>query len=81
MLEDYEREKRKRTASMKSIMDYGMGFVILIIGLFFFLREYFGKISLNEKFPPDSIDKLFGGFCIIYGGWRIYRGFKKKYFK
>jgi len=81
MFEEYEKKKRNQIASMRSLMDYGMGFLILLAGLFFFFRSMLGKISLNERFPPDSIDKIFGGFCIIYGSWRIYRGFKKKYFK
>ncbi|MBK7290636.1 MAG: hypothetical protein KBF82_11685 [Chitinophagaceae bacterium] len=81
MLEEYEKQKRKRLATMRSLMDYGMGFIILVIGLVFFFRDKFGNISLNERFPPDSIDKIFGGFCIVYGAWRIYRGYQKKYFK
>lgn len=81
MLEEYEKQKQKRTAMMRSILDYGMGAVIVLIGVFFFFREQFGRITLNEKFPPDSIDKIFGGFCIVYGAWRIYRGYQKKYFK
>lgn len=35
MLEEYEKQKRKRLATMKSLMDYGMGFIILVIGLVF----------------------------------------------
>ena len=81
MLEEYEKQKRKRLATMRSIMDFGMGFLIFILGLFFFFRNKLGNISLNEKFPPDNVDKLSGAICLLYGGWRIYRGFKKKYFK
>lgn len=81
MLEEYEKQKQKRTATMRSILDYGMGFVIMVIGLFFFFRDKFGKILLNDRFPPDYIDKIFGGFCIVYGVWRIYRGYQKKYFR
>lgn len=81
MFEEYERKKRKQIATMRSLLDYGMGFIILVAGLFFFFRSQFGNIALNERFPPDNIDKIFGGFCILYGGWRIYRGYQKKYFK
>ena len=81
MFEEYEKKKRKQVASMKSLMDYGMGILILLLGLFFFFRGKLGGIELNEKFPPDNIDKIFGGFCLLYGAWRIYRGYKKNYFK
>jgi len=81
MLEEYEKKKRGQISTMRSIMDFGMGLIILLAGLFFFFRNKFGKIALNERFPPDDIDKIFGAFCIIYGVWRIYRGFKKNYFR
>jgi len=81
MLEEYERNKRKQISNMRSLMDFGMGLIIFLAGMFFFFRSKFGKISLNERFPPDDIDKIFGAFCIIYGAWRIYRGFKKNYFR
>jgi hypothetical protein len=80
MFEEYERKKRKQIASMRSLMDYGMGLLIVLAGLFFFLRDKF-KLPLNERFPPNDIDKIFGIIAIIYGAWRIYRGYKKNYFK
>lgn len=81
MFEEYERKKKKQIATMRSLLDYGMGLIILLAGLFFSFRAKFGNIALNERFPPDNIDKIFGGFCILYGAWRIYRGYQKKYFK
>lgn len=81
MFEEYENKKRKQVASMKSLMDYGMGILILLLGLFFLFRRKLGNIELNEKFPPDNIDIIFGSFCLLYGAWRIYRGYKKNYFK
>ena len=65
---------------MKALLDYGMGIIIFILGLFFFFRGKF-KISFNETFPPNNIDKIFGVVCLLYGSWRIYRGYKKKYFR
>jgi len=80
MFEEYEKRKQKQISSMKSLLDYGMGLLILLAGLFFFFRNRF-KIELNENFPPNEIDKIFGIICIVYGCWRIYRGYKKKYFR
>jgi hypothetical protein len=80
MLEEYEKKKRKQVASMKSIMDYGIGTLIVCTGIFFFFRNKF-PIELNESFPPNEIDKIFGAICMLYGGWRIYRGYKKNYFR
>lgn len=80
MLEEYEKKKRKQVASMKALMDYGMGLLILMAGVFFFFRDKF-KLDFNERFPPDDLDKIIGVLFIIYGVWRIYRGYRKNYFK
>ena len=80
MCEEYENRKRKQVSGMRSILDYGMGVIILFIGVFFFFRNKF-DIGFNEQFPPNDMDKIFGGICIVYGIWRIYRGYKKNYFR
>ena len=80
MFEEYEKKKRKQISFMKSLLDYGMGLLILLAGLFFFFRGEF-HLSFNARFPPNDIDKIFGAICILYGCWRIYRGYKKNYFR
>lgn len=80
MFEEYEKRKRNQVAFMRSLLDYGMGVLILIAGVFFFFRNKF-DIPLNERFPPNELDKIFGAICLLYGGWRIYRGYKKNYFR
>ena len=78
MIEEYEKRKRKQLSSMKTLVDYGMGTLFFIAGLFFLLRNLF-SIGFNERFPPNELDTFFGVLCIIYGSWRLYRGYKKKY--
>jgi hypothetical protein len=80
MFEDYEKRKRKQVASMRALLDYGMGAILVLAGLFFFFRYKF-DIEFNEQFPPDLLDKIFGSICVMYGAWRIYRGYKKNYFR
>ena len=80
MLEEYEKRRRKQLSQMRALMDYGMGAILLLLGLFFFFRSRF-DLELNRSFPPDSIDKILGAVIIVYGSWRIYRGYQKKYFK
>jgi hypothetical protein len=81
MFEEYEKKKRKQIATMRSMMDYVMGFIIFLIGLFFLFRSKLGDIPINEKLgQPDLLEKMFGGLCLLYGTWRIYRGYQKKYF-
>ena len=57
-------------------MDYGMGLVIVFIGIFLFLAPRFGV-----SFDLDNLFRyMFAGLCILYGAFRIYRGYKKNYF-
>ena len=81
MFEEYEKKKRKQLALMKSVMDYGMGLIFIMIGLFFFFRNKI-HTSINDYLrSPDTLDKILGVIFLIYGSWRIYRGYQKKYFK
>ena len=80
MIEDYEKQKQKRLVLRRSLMDYAIGTFIIVLGIFFLTRQMFA-IDFNKRFPPNSIDKIFGAICLLYGGWRIYRGYKKNYFK
>ncbi len=80
MFEEYEKNKKKQVSLMRSLLDYGMGVLILLAGFFFLFRGRF-DLPLNERFPPNETDKIFGFICLLYGGWRIYRGYKKNYFR
>lgn len=79
MFEEYEKKRKKQVTQMRSLMDYGMGIIIILAGLFFIFHE---KLNLPLGNNSTSFfDKLFGAMCILYGSWRIYRGYKKNYFR
>lgn len=80
MIEEYEKRRKRQVSLMRALLDYGMGIAIVGIGVFFFFRNRF-DMAFNASFPPNNMDKIFGAVCIVYGGWRIYRGYKKNYFK
>jgi len=79
MLEDYQNEQRKKVARMRSFMDYVMGTLIVLIGFYFLLYERLGLNVFNRR--PSVIDKFIGGIFVLYGIWRIYRGYKKDYYR
>ncbi|MFN2457787.1 MAG: hypothetical protein ABR502_06280 [Chitinophagaceae bacterium] len=79
MLEEFEEQRKKPENYRRSITDYGMGVFFVLLGIFFLLYDAF-NINLLDR-EPSSLDFLIGGLFIIYGGWRIYRGYKKNYFK
>lgn len=78
--EDFEDQRNKQVSRMRASLDYAMGCLIILIGLFLIFRFKL-DIKLNKSYPPDIFDTLYGILAIIYGGWRIYRGYKKNYFK
>lgn len=57
-------------------MDYGMGIIIFCLGIFFLLAPKLGVVFQIE----DLFRYLFGGLCMLYGLFRVYRGYKKNYF-
>lgn len=73
-----EREERrpKNYILMRSMLDFAMGVLYLGVGLFMIFPEKLG-------FAMDSFDRtfrfIFGGICVVYGIWRIYRGLRKDY--
>ena len=79
MLEDYEQQRRNQVSRMRSFMDYTMGVLFFLIGVYFLIYEKLGWNVFNRE--PSSLDYFIGGLFILYGSWRIYRGYKKNYFK
>ena len=68
--------KRRSYSLRRSIMDYGMGVLILLVGVLVLLAP---KLKLNVAID-DLARYLFFGLCVLYGGFRIYRGTQKDYF-
>ncbi len=82
-LEEFEKkqlsDREKNFIRMRSIMDYGMGILWLSMGFFMiFIKEF--NTGLEARFD-DGTMKAFGGICIVYGIFRIYRGYKKNYLR
>lgn len=78
MLEEFQEQQRKRTARMRSVMDYVRGIIFLAVGVFFLIYGQLG-ISIRGR-AHSSIDYVIGGLFVLYGIWRMYRGYKKDYF-
>jgi len=73
MLEEFQEEQRKKAVRLRSFMDFTMGGLFIAIGIV--LLVY--KVTTLEDFNRKGLGVLF----ILYGIWRIYRGYKKNYFK
>ncbi|HUR10678.1 MAG TPA: hypothetical protein VM012_04885 [Flavitalea sp.] len=78
MATDFEQKKKSAYTTRRSIMDIGMGCIYTVLGGFFVFKEFF-HVTLD--FPPIPFNYIFGALCMLYGGFRIYRGLKKNYFQ
>lgn len=70
---DFRDEQRKKTIRIRSYMDFTMGGLFIAIGI---VLQFYKDIRLE----PTNRTGL-GILFILYGIWRIYRGYKKNYFK
>ena len=78
MHEDYQREQQKKAAQMRSVLDFTMGGLLVIFGIYFLVYSRLGINFFNRK--PSPIDYFLGALFVLYGSWRIYRGYKKNYY-
>lgn len=82
-LEEFEKEqpgeKDKGYIRMRSIMDFGMGLMWSAMGVFLIFIQRFST-GLELRYDTSTL-KAFGGVCLLYGLFRIYRGYKKNYLK
>jgi hypothetical protein len=76
-MENQAEERRKKGYVMRrAILDYGMGIIIFGFGIFFLVGP---KLGFSFGITND-MRYLFSGLCLLYGGFRVYRGSQKNYF-
>src|SRR5215213_8339201 len=78
MAEDNKDGRTKRYVMMRSIMDFGMGFIYVAVAAFLLFSD---KLGFNLAFPPKPFSYIFAALCVLYGGFRIYRGIQQNYFR
>lgn len=69
-----EQREQKNQRNIRMIYDFTMGVLWTGLGFFLLLYKYLG-------FTPDYdelLANLFGGICIMYGGFRFWRVYKRK---
>ena len=73
---DPNDRKAKNYILRRSILDYGWGVLITGSGLFYLVADKWGFTFDIKPVFRYALAALF----IIYGAFRIYRGYKKNYF-
>ena len=81
MEQDYRNRTRKSFATMRTIYNLTMAVLILAMAIVMFWGDKFNNDFINNivsELDP-VIRYLFGGLCLLYGGFRLYRGIKREY--
>ena len=76
MADNYEDKRRKTSGVLHSVYDYVMGALWFCLGGFFLLHN---KLGVELAGFDDTLLKIFGGAAVLYGGFRLYRGYRKNY--
>jgi len=77
-MEDMEQKRIRAYTNRRSLMDLGMGLIYAAMGGFFVFKDLLG-VAID--FPERPFNYVLGGLCLLYGGFRIYRGVKKNYYR
>jgi hypothetical protein len=75
MASDIEEKKLGKKISPRALMNYAMGILWLGLGLACVLSK---NLNIPINLTPTEI-AIFGSACILYGLFRIYRGYRNKY--
>lgn len=74
ILDDNRQKRQAEYNKSHSWLDFAMGAVIVIAGVVIILHK---KILPEVEFR-EPMSTIFGYICLVYGGWRLYRGYKKR---
>ena len=66
---------RKSDRILHLFIDSGRGLIIFMAGIFFMIAP---RLGVHFEID-DTYRYCFSGLCLLYGGWRVYRGYKKNY--
>lgn len=77
--EYYRRKERRGYVMMRVVKDLAMSTIILLMAFLMLLGDKFA-LTAKVVYGIDPLMKyLFGGLCLMYGSFRLYRAIKHDY--
>ena len=77
MQESFRDKQQKSYTLMRMTYDLAMAILILGMAVVMLFSE---RLKIDQISTIDATFRyLFGGICILYGGFRLYRGIKRDY--
>jgi len=77
MNNEFENRRQKSYIRLRMVYDFTMAGLILAMGIILFFGDKFG-LDLIAGLDP-FMRYGFGGLCLLYGSFRVYRGIKHDY--
>ena len=75
MEQNFRDRQKKGFDNLRQVRDITMALMILGIGLIVLFAD-----ALDLSLEIDNMMRyMFGGLCVLYGGFRLYRGIKRDY--
>jgi len=74
---DFRSRQEKSYILMRRIYDFSMSILILGMAVVMLFAPKLGIVQLIDVDPLFRY--LFGGICLLYGGFRLYRGIYPNY--
>jgi hypothetical protein len=77
MSNPFEERRRKNYILMRMVYDIGMSVLLIGMSVIMLFGSYWG---IDKILAIDNIFRyMFGGICLLYGAFRLYRGIKRDY--
>lgn len=77
MENNFETKRQKSYSVMRTTYDLTMALLFLAMAVVMLLAE---KLNIQQFADVDPLFRyFFGGICLLYGGFRLYRGIKRDY--
>ena len=80
-MSEYKDRRQKSFSQMRMVYNISMGIFVLAMAVVMLFGDRLGNDALEQFISPlDPVLRyLFGGLCLLYGVFRLYRGIKKEY--
>ena len=73
----FESNLRKNYVTMRMVYDFTMAGLIIGMGVILVFGDKLGLPIIADL--DSNLRYGFGGLCLLYGGFRLYRGIKHNY--
>jgi hypothetical protein len=81
MSNDYKERRQQSFSRLRMIYNISMGILVLAMAVVMLFGDRLGNDAIEQFISPiDPVLRyLFGGLCLLYGAFRLYRGIKREY--